>query len=302
MNVFQGALLGLIQGLGEFLPISSSGHLLLLQKFFGLEGSDAALKMLDILLHVGTLIPVLLIFWRDWIDMIAHPVRNKTLLKLVVASLPTLVIYILAKKVLVVSDEIRGFAVFDSGWFLGISFLITAVFLLLCDRVAASRQDDSRPEKDVSFLQAFVMGCFQGAGLLPGVSRSGSTIFGGVASGLSKEKAARFSFMMSAPAILGSLLMEGKDALESGYIRDIDLFPSIVGIAVAAVTGFAALRFMLKMISRVPLSWFALYVALLGIAWLLLQLGGSPLVPAFALPAAAQEEEAAVGFLRVLLA
>ena len=82
----------------------------------------------------------------------------------------------------------------------------------------------------------------------------------------------------------------------------ISIVPSIVGIAVAAVTGFAALRFMLKMISRVPLSWFALYVALLGIAWLLLQLGGSPLVPAFALPAAAQEEEAAVGFLRVLLA
>ena len=100
MNVIQGALLGLIQGLGEFLPISSSGHLLLAQKLFGLTGSDAAMKMLDILLHVGTLIPVLLVFWREWIDMIAHPVRNKTLLKLIVASLPTLMIYFIAKKVL----------------------------------------------------------------------------------------------------------------------------------------------------------------------------------------------------------
>lgn len=301
MNVIQGALLGLIQGLGEFLPISSSGHLLLAQKLFGLTGSDAAMKMLDILLHVGTLIPVLLVFWREWIDMIAHPVRNKTLLKLVVASLPTLIIYFIAKKVLVVSDDIRGFSVFDNGWFLGVSFLITAVFLLLCDRIASSRK--IAPEKEVSFLQAFIMGIFQGAGLLPGVSRSGSTIFGGVASGLGKDKAARFSFMMSAPAILGSLLMEGKSAVEEGYIRDIDLFPSIVGIAVAAVTGFAALRFMLKMISKVPLSWFALYVAVLGIAWLLLQLAASPLVPAFALPAAAPAEvEDAVGLLRMLLA
>lgn len=301
MNVIQGALLGLIQGLGEFLPISSSGHLLLAQKLFGLTGSDAAMKMLDILLHVGTLIPVLLVFWREWVDMIAHPVRNKTLLKLVVASLPTLIIYFIAKKVLVVSDDIRGFSVFDNGWFLGVSFLITAVFLLLCDRIASSRK--TAPEKEVSFLQAFIMGIFQGAGLLPGVSRSGSTIFGGVASGLGKDKAARFSFMMSAPAILGSLLMEGKSAVEEGYIRDIDLFPSIVGIAVAAVTGFAALRFMLKMISKVPLSWFALYVAVLGIAWLLLQLAASPLVPAFALPAAAPAEvEDAVGLLRMLLA
>ena len=306
MNVLQGALLGLIQGLGEFLPISSSGHLLLAQKLFGLQGSDAAMKMLDILLHVGTLIPVLLIFWRDWINMIAHPVQNKTLLKLIVASLPTLAIYVLAKKLLVVSEDLAGFAIFDSGWFLGVSFLITAVFLLLCDRVAASRRA-SAGDREISFLQAFVMGCFQGAGLMPGISRSGSTIFGGVVSGLNKEKAARFSFMMSAPAILGSLLMEGKDAIEEGYIRDIDLFPSIVGIAVAAITGFAALRFMLKMISRVPLSWFALYVALLGIAWLVLQLGGSPLVPAFEIPAvspaaAPAEVEDAVGLLRVLLA
>ena len=261
-----------------------------------------ALDVANILLHVGTLIPVLLVFWREWIDMIAHPVRNKTLLKLIVASLPTLVIYYIAKKILVVSDDIRGFSVFDSGWFLGVSFLITAVFLLLCDRVASSRKT-AVPEKEVSFFQAVIMGVFQGAGLLPGVSRSGSTIFGGVASGLGKDKAARFSFMMSAPAILGSLLMEGKEAVEEGYIRDIDLFPSIVGIAVAAVTGFAALRFMLKMISKVPLSWFALYVAVLGIAWLLLQLAASPLVPAFALPAAAPAEvEDAVGLLRTLLA
>ena len=296
MDILQGALLGLIQGLGEFLPVSSSGHLLLAQTLFGIDGSGAALKMLDILLHVGTLIPVVIIFWKEWIDMIRHPVRNKTLLKLIVASLPTLVIYYAAKKLF---PSVDGFAVFDSGWFLGVSFLITAVFLLLCDRLVLGRRSD--PRQEVSFLQALVMGVFQGVGLLPGVSRSGSTILGGVSSGLSKEKAARFSFMMSAPAILGALIMEGKDALEDGYLKEIAVVPSVVGVIVAAVTGYLAIRFMLRVIGRVPLSWFALYVALLGIAWLLLQLSGSSLVPAFAVPQAAEQAAQTASAVRSLL-
>jgi undecaprenyl-diphosphatase len=128
--------------------------------------------------------------------------------------------------------------------------------------------------------------------MIPGVSRSGSTILGGVSAGLNKTQAARFSFLMSAPAILGSLLMEGKDALESGTFKDIELFPSLVGIAVAAVTGFLAIRFMLKIISRISLSWFSLYLALLGILFLVLQLAGSSLVPPFAVPSAAPAEVA----------
>ena len=306
MNVFQGALLGLIQGLGEFLPISSSGHLLLVQKLMGIDANDHAMKLLDILLHVGTLIPLLLVFWKEWIDMFRHPVRNKTLLLLIVASLPTLVIYLAAKKLIVIGGN-EGFEIFDNGWFLGVSFLITALFLLICDRIAISRK---RPGREPGILSALVMGVFQGAGLLPGVSRSGSTILGGVSTGLDKEKAARLSFMMSAPAIAGSLLMEGKDAIKEGYFRDVDPFVPIVGVIVAAVTGFFALRFMLKIISRISLGWFALYVAVLGIIWLLLQLAGSSLVPPLAVPAAAAQpgsvspdlSDDAVGILRALLA
>ncbi len=303
MNVFHGALLGLIQGAGEFLPISSSGHLLLVQKLMGIDANDHAMKLLDILLHVGTLIPLLLVFWREWIDMSRHPVKNKTLLLLSGASLPTLVIYLAAKKLIVINGY-EGFAVFDSGWFLGVSFLLTALFLLVCDRIAICRK---RPGREPGILSAIVMGIFQGVGLLPGVSRSGSTILGGVATGLDKDKAARLSFMMSAPAIAGSLIMEGKDAIRDGYFRDIDPFIPIVGVVVAAVTGFFALRFMLKIISRISLGWFALYVALLGVAWLVLQLSGSSLVPPLAVPAAAADPapavlDDAVGFLRSFLA
>ncbi len=279
MNVFQSALLGLIQGLGEFLPISSSGHLLLARIFLGLQDAapevQSSFKMLDILLHVGTLIPLIVIFWKDWIAMIAHPIRNKTLLYLIIASVPTLVIYIGAKKLF---PDVNGFDVFDSGWFLGGAFLITAFFLLLCDIISTRRGESG---KDIGVFPAIVMGLFQGIGLMPGVSRSGSTILGGVFAGLNKKTAARFSFMMSTPAILGSLIMEGKDALDAGEFAHIEILPVAVGVLVAAVVGFFALRFMLRIISTVPLSRFAIYLAIIGIAYLVLQLAGSSLLPAF---------------------
>ena len=273
MNVITSAFLGLLQGLCEFLPVSSSGHLLLARLLLGVQTDTPAMKMLDILLHVGTLIPVIVVFWKDWINMIAHPIRNKTLILLITASVPTFVIYLAAKMLF---PEADGFAVFDNGWFLGVSFLITAVFLLFCDL----RGKSCRKTK-VGFGTALMMGLFQGIGMIPGVSRSGSTITGGVLTGVKKENAAKFSFMMSAPAILGSLLMEGKDALEEGYIHEIAFVPTLVGVVVACIAGFFAIKTMLKIISRAPLSWFALYLAVIGIIYLLLQVGGSSLVPAF---------------------
>lgn len=283
MSIVQSLILGVIQGLGEFLPISSSGHLLLARIFFGIQTDTPAMKMLDILLHVGTLLPVLIVFRKEWVDMILHPIRNRTLILLVVASVPTLAIYLLAKKFIVVNG-FEGFAIFDSGWFLGVSFLITALFLLLCDFFASRKKPK---EKKVGFLQAIVMGLFQGIGMIPGVSRSGSTILGGTATGLSKTLAAKFSFMMSAPAILGSLLMEGKDAVEEGYISQIELVPTLAGVIAAAVVGYLAIRFMLRIIAKVPLCWFALYLAVIGVAFLAFQFLGLLNVPPFAVPAAA---------------
>ena len=284
MNVLQSALLGLVQGLGEFFPVSSSGHLLLARIFFGLQDASpqvqSSYKVLDILLHVGTLIPLIIVFWKDWMRMLRHPVKNRTLLYLVIASLPTLVIYLGAKKLF---PDQNGFDVFDSGWFLGVSFLITAFFLLLCDWISSRRGSSGR---GVGVFQAVVMGIFQGIGMIPGVSRSGSTILGGVAAGLNRKTAARFSFMMSAPAILGSLLMEGKDALEAGTFSNINFIPVAVGVAVAAVTGFFALRVMLRIVGNVPLSRFALYMAVIGVIYLALQLAGYSLLPPFTRPVA----------------
>ena len=271
MNIIQGAILGLLQGLGEFLPISSSGHLLFAQLLMGMDGNDKALKLLTILLHAGTLLPIVIVFWKEWWDMILHPVKNRTLLLLIIASLPALACYI-----------VFDMDVFDNGWFLGVSFLITSVLLLVSETV--SRRREGRLAQEPGFLHAICMGIMQGLGLLPGVSRSGSTISGGLLSGLDRKAAAKFSFMMSAPAVLGSLLVEGKHALDDGLFAHLELMPTLVGVLVAAVSGYLAIRWMLKIIARVPLTWFALYMAVIGLIYLVLQLTGNPLVPAFVFP------------------
>ena len=274
MSVIEAALLGLLQGLGEFLPISSSGHLLLGRMLLGLTIDDSpAYKMLDILLHVGTLIPVLIVFWKDWWNILKNPFKSKTLLLLFIASMPTLIVKV------VFDDFITGC---DTGWFLGVSFLMTAVFLLFAEYTSAKLQ--SKTDKP-GFLHAVVMGCMQGIALLPGVSRSGSTLAGGLLSGLDRKSAAKFSFMMSAPAIAGALLLEGKDAIENGWISDLAVVPTIVGVIVSALVGYLAIRFMLKLITKVSLNWFALYVAILGVIFLAAQLFGMPGVVPFAPPA-----------------
>ncbi|MBQ7849845.1 MAG: undecaprenyl-diphosphate phosphatase [Clostridia bacterium] len=271
MNVLQAALLGLVQGLGEFLPISSSGHLQLGRFVLGVNLGDN--MMFDILLHVATLIPVLIVFWKDWWAILKNPFKSKTLLLLFIASLPTLVFK------LIFDDFLDGA---ETGWFLGVSFLLTAVFLLVAETVSARQ---NRHTDKPSFLHAIVMGCMQGVALLPGVSRSGSTLAGGLLSGLERKSAAKFSFMMSAPAIVGALLLEGKDALESGAFSSIPVLPTLVGMVVAGVSGYLAIRFMLKLISKASLNWFALYVAILGLLFLILQLTGFSGVPEFAPPA-----------------
>ena len=276
MNILQAAVLGLVQGLAEFLPISSSGHLILARAVMGISDAQAATgsyMMLDVLLHAGTLLAVLVVFWKDWWAILKNPFRSKTLLLLIIASLPALATVVL------LGDLVDS--VF-TGWFLGVSFLITAVFMLIAETVSHRPR---RWEEKPGFKHAVCMGLMQTIALLPGVSRSGSTLMGGVASGLSRKSAAKFSFMMSAPAILGSLIFEGKDAIEMGYMKELALVPTLVGVLVAAFSGYLAIRFMLRLISRVSLNWFALYVALLGLVILLLQLSGFHGLPAFEFPA-----------------
>lgn len=266
MSILVAALLGLIQGLAEFLPISSSGHLNLLHALFGLETDNQLL--FNILLHVGTLIPVVIVFWRDWINMLRHPIRDKTLLLLFIASLPAL-----AAKLLF-DEQLDYYEVHNA--ILGVCFLFTGLLLILTQIIAKRRERLGKADKKVGVFEALLMGVMQAVGMLPGVSRSGSTIFGGVAGGLKRETAAKFSFMMSAPAIVAGMLSEGRSVLKGGGLQLLsgDIPAIAVGMLVAAVSGYFAIRFMLKLISKVSLVWFALYVILLGILVIALQTTG----------------------------
>ena len=159
-----------------------------------LETGDSYM-LLTILLHVGTLIPILVVFWKEWWGMLRHPVLNRGLWGLLIlASLPALVGHVLG-----LDDG------FDTGWFLGVSFIITAVLLLVTELVSG-RRGEGRLHRP-GWVQALVMGVLQAFAMLPGISRSGATITGGILSGLDRRSAAKFSFMMSAPAVAGSLLL-----------------------------------------------------------------------------------------------
>lgn len=264
MSILEGAFLGLIQGLAEFLPISSSGHLNLLHALFGLQIEHQLL--FNILLHVATLAAVGIVFWKDWVEMILHPIKNRTLLLLFIASMPAL-----AAKILF-DDALDYVEVHNT--YLGVCFLLTGAMLWLTQILSKRRAAAKTEKTTVGAGEALAMGCLQAVGMLPGVSRSGSTIFGGVCAGLERSVAAKFSFMMSAPAIVAGMLSEGKNALESGMSFGNDLAAILVGMLVAFVAGYLSIRFFMRLISRVSLNGFALYVTALGILVIVLQLTG----------------------------
>ena len=253
MIALYAIILGVVQGLCEFLPVSSSGHLVLLQNLFGLsEGALAESALLfNVLLHVGTLVAVFVVFWRDIVDILKHPLGKK-MRYLILATIPAVL------GALFLNDLIdESF----SGAYLGFCFLLTAVLLTVAE-LLSRRQ---KKKKDVGAGSALAMGIMQVVGIFPGVSRSGSTISGGLFCGVNRSKVARFSFLMSIPAILGSLILEGKDLFTTG-VAGVSWGIVILGMVVSAVTGFFAIRFMLRIIASKKLYGFALYTLLLGIA------------------------------------
>ena len=276
MDVLFSALMGIVQGLSEFLPISSSGHLIVAEKLLGLLGYQQGGSVIAfyVMLHMGTLLAVAVFFWKDWIEMILHPVKNRTLLLLFVASLPALLVKV------ALGDWLDTLF---TGWFLGISFLITGAFLLIIELLGRKQVNQSK-KATIDLPSAVTMGVFQGVALLPGVSRSGSTLLGGIVSGLDRKSAVKFSFMMSAPAILGSFLVEGKDAVELYGFSSLFGLETLIGLAFAAVSGYLAIRYMLKLIEHISFHKFALYVAVVGILVIIFQLTGFAGFPTIALP------------------
>ncbi len=262
MTVIEAAILGLIQGLAEFLPISSSGHLAVGQMFLGLREMPMTLS---ILLHLGTLIAVFVVYWKKIFRMIAHPIASE-LKWVILATIPTVL------AALLLGDFID--ALFE-GAYLGVSFLLTSFVLILGESVNRLRQNK---HKKVRASDAIIMGCMQAVAIAPGLSRSGCTICGGMFSGLTRKRAADFSFLMSIPAILGSAVLELKEMYDEAEVLGVEFgaqfaeriaelggwLPVTVGVVVAAVAGILAIKLMLAVVKKIGMRWFAVYTFLLG--------------------------------------
>lgn len=269
MTYFQAVILGLIQGLTEFLPVSSSGHLALLQNIFGINADNVVL--FTVLLHLGTLISVFIMYRRDIWELIKElGLTIKDLctgkgLRLSERPIRRLGIFIITTTIptAVIGFTLNDFfeSLYSNVLFIGIGFLITGTMLFLSERLGKNSKDIH----SMTLKDSILVGVMQGIAIYPGISRSGSTIVGGLTAGLKRELAVRYAFLISIPSIMGSALLEGKDALEAGLDSSV-LGPVIIGMIVAAVSGIFAIKVMIKIVSDKKLKYFSYYVWILGVA------------------------------------
>lgn len=271
MTTFQAIFLGIIQGLTEFLPVSSSGHLVLFSQLF--EVQEPSL-VFEVMVHVGTLLAVLVVFrsevqllFTSLLKLLRNPQQAERLVKedqgcrllvgIVIGTLPTVAVAFLFKQ------HIEQF--FSSSLLVGIMLIITGFVLYATER--HSREKRSR---NLSFLDALIVGLGQALAILPGLSRSGTTISMGLLRGLDRNQAASFSFLLAIPAILGALVLSLGDLV--GGAVTLSWGNLLAGLITSALTGYLAIRFFLNMVRQGKLIWFSYYTWSVGVLVIVLHL------------------------------
>lgn len=271
MSIWFAALLGLVQGLTEFLPVSSSGHLVLAQTLFGGD-VEADYMLFNVLLHFGTLLSVVVAFWKDIRELVVeffgwvkdgfringHPYR-RFIIMILITIVPMFA-------VLPIKSRLE--AAFSSPLVVGLMLLVTACILLLSEK-APRRQ---KTEKDATWLDALLVGVGQCFAVLPGLSRSGTTMCAGLFRGFSRDFAVRFAFIMSLPVILGANLLELIDAVGTPMAAEVPLACYLIGILVAMLSGLVAIRLVRFVAKRGNFRPFAVYCALIGVITLVVSL------------------------------
>lgn len=266
MTYFNAVILGIVQGLTEFLPVSSSGHLTMLQYFFNINGDSVVI--FTIMLHIGTLISVFYMYWKDIWELIKELVRTiidlckgrglrmeerpvrKLGIMIIVASIPTGIIGILF------NDLFESF--YKTLTPTAIGLIITGILLWASETVHAG----GRKIEDMRIKDALIIGTMQGIAITPGISRSGSTLVGGLFTRLDRDFAVEFAFLISIPSILGSLIFESGSGSMSAVSGSMG--PVIVGMVCAAVSGVFAIKTMIKVVRRYSLKYFSYYVWIVG--------------------------------------
>ena len=272
MGMLSAMFLGLVQGISEFLPISSSGHLSLLQHFFGLAGTEGQL-FFDVLLHLGTLIAIFVYYWKDILDLLKElgrlflvllgkgekkgPVTASGGRKLKLTPDSRMIVMILVATiplffVLPIKDKVES--LYGNVVFIGCALIVTGTILFISDRMARG----TKTAKNATMLDAFLVGIGQAVAVVPGLSRSGTSISAGMLRGFQRSFAVRFSFLLSIPAVLGANIISIKDAMEAGI--DASRMPMyIAGTIVAAVSGYFAIRLVNVLANKGKFGNFAYY-------------------------------------------
>ena len=254
MTTLQSIILGVVQGLTEFLPVSSSGHLMLASEILGTDLSAADDLTFSLTLHAATVLSTIVVLWRE-VARLFKGVFSRTfneeqayVLKIVISMIPVGVVGFLFK------DYLE--AAFSSVLVVGVMLLVTALLLTFAYK-AKPRQKDT-----ISYRDAFIIGVAQACATMPGLSRSGSTIATGLLLGNKKESVAQFSFLMVLPPILGNALL---DILKGEFGGGVELVPLMAGFVAAFITGCLACKFMIEIVKRGKLIWFAAYCAVVGV-------------------------------------
>jgi undecaprenyl-diphosphatase len=264
MTIFQAIVLGVIQGLTEFLPISSSGHLVLVEEFLQWNIASDQIFIFNILVQMGTLVAVIYYFWNDLIALISEfwhtkvmrdvegDEENNTIIYIIIATIPVGILGVL----------INGFVeetfsnIIATGGFL----IFTAILMVLAEKT----EKKNRLDEKVNLIDAILMGLFQAIAIFPGVSRSGSTISAGLFRGLSRKTAAKFSFLMSIPVMVSAGVWALNDIFKVANFDNFVL-PLSVGFVTAAVVGYFSIRWLLTYLSNNSLTKFSGYLFVLGI-------------------------------------
>ncbi len=276
MTIWAAILLGLIQGISEFLPISSSGHLSVLQNLFGMSTAENGHLFFDVLLHFGTLISICVVYWQDIVRMVFEVkalaggkgtkkganTRNlsaaRLFLMLIIGTLPLFL-------VLPINDYVER--LYYQTFFIGAAFILTGCLLFVADKM----QPGDRGEKSMRVRDALVIGLCQAIATIPGLSRSGTTISAGIATGLDRDFAVKYSFLLSLPAVLGANVLGIAKAAKEGI--EISLIPVyLIGMAVAMITGIFAIGLVKRLASKGKFGYFAYYCWGAGIITMILSL------------------------------
>ena len=259
MSWIQALILGIVQGLTEFLPVSSSGHLEIGHVLLGTSGDENL--TFAIIVHVATVLSTLMVLWsqvaqlfRGTFTTLQWNAEKDYVAKILVSMIPVFIVGMFFK------DQVESF--FGNGLLLvGICLLITAALLALSEWLQKKRQNSGH---EVGYKDAIIIGIAQACAVLPGLSRSGTTIATGLLCGVKKESVAQFSFLMVLIPILGEAFLDILKLLQGESVSDLGLIPALVGFVAAFATGCFACRFMIEIVRRQRLVWFALYCAIVG--------------------------------------